>query len=141
MNDGNELDAISWNSIETSLVGNGVSPCKRVAMSEWRASSSERYTATAASLAHPAGVAFDSAGNLYLADLNNHIIREVNIAGIAITVAGTGEQGFQEMAEQPLAPFSNAGKIATGQVSLVDTTNNSSLQSVYQRCRPEPIIW
>jgi sugar lactone lactonase YvrE len=50
--------------------------------------------ATAASLAHPAGVAFDSAGNLYLADLNNHIIREVNIAGIAITVAGTGEQGF-----------------------------------------------
>jgi sugar lactone lactonase YvrE len=50
--------------------------------------------ATAASLAHPAGVAFDSAGNLYLADLNNHMIREVNIAGIAITVAGTGEQGF-----------------------------------------------
>jgi DNA-binding beta-propeller fold protein YncE len=50
--------------------------------------------ATAASLAHPAGVVFDSAGNLYLADLNNHIIREVNIAGIAITVAGTGEQGF-----------------------------------------------
>ena len=50
--------------------------------------------ATAASLALPAGVAFDSVGNLYLADLNNHIIREVNIAGISITVAGTGEQGF-----------------------------------------------
>jgi sugar lactone lactonase YvrE len=50
--------------------------------------------ATAATLALPAGVAYDSAGNLYLADLNNHIIREVNIAGIAITVAGTGEQGF-----------------------------------------------
>jgi sugar lactone lactonase YvrE len=50
--------------------------------------------ATAASLALPAGIAFDSAGNLYLADLNHHIIREVNIAGIATTVAGTGEQGF-----------------------------------------------
>jgi hypothetical protein len=50
--------------------------------------------ATAASLSHPAGVAFDSAGTLYLADLNNHVIREVNIAGIAITVAGTGEQGL-----------------------------------------------
>lgn len=33
--------------------------------------------ATAASLALPAGIAFDSAGNLYLADLNHHIIREV----------------------------------------------------------------
>jgi sugar lactone lactonase YvrE len=50
--------------------------------------------ATAASLALPAGIAFDSAGNLYLADLNHHVIREVNIAGIATTVAGTGEQGF-----------------------------------------------
>ena len=45
--------------------------------------------ATAASLALPAGIAFDSAGNLCLADLNHHLIREVNIAGIATTVAGT----------------------------------------------------
>jgi DNA-binding beta-propeller fold protein YncE len=50
--------------------------------------------ATAASLALPAGIAFDSAGNLYLADLNHHLIREVNIAGIATTVAGTGDQGI-----------------------------------------------
>jgi sugar lactone lactonase YvrE len=50
--------------------------------------------ATAASLALPAGIAFDSAGNLYVADLNHNIIREVNIAGIATIVAGTGEQGF-----------------------------------------------
>ena len=50
--------------------------------------------ATAASLALPAGIAFDSAGNLYVADLNHHILREVNIAGIATIVAGTGEQGF-----------------------------------------------
>src|ERR1700761_9606068 len=59
--------------------------------------------ATAASLALPAGIAFDSAGNLYIADLNHHIIREVNIAGIATIVAGTGEQVFQEMVEQPAA--------------------------------------
>jgi hypothetical protein len=50
--------------------------------------------ATATSLALPAGIAFDSGGNLYLADLNHHLVREVNIAGIATTVAGTGDQGI-----------------------------------------------
>jgi DNA-binding beta-propeller fold protein YncE len=75
------------------LVGNGLalvnlSPCLGGAQAP-----QSGIQATAASLSRPAGVAFDSAGNLYLADLNNHIIREVNIAGIAITV-GTGQQGF-----------------------------------------------
>ncbi|WP_433984647.1 hypothetical protein RBB78_08425 [Tunturiibacter empetritectus] len=50
--------------------------------------------ATAASRALPAQIAFDAAGNLYIAELNNHIIREVNLAGIVTTVAGAGEQGF-----------------------------------------------
>jgi len=50
--------------------------------------------ATAASLAAPAQVAFDAAGNLYIADLNNNVIRKVNLAGIVTTVAGTGDQGF-----------------------------------------------
>lgn len=62
--------------------------------------------ATAATLALPAGVAYDSAGNLYLADLNNQIIREVNLAGIAITVAGTGERVFQETVGQRQVPCS-----------------------------------
>lgn len=50
--------------------------------------------ATAASLAAPAQIAYDAAGNLYIADLNNHVIRKVDLAGIVTTVAGTGEQGF-----------------------------------------------
>ena len=50
--------------------------------------------ATAVSLDRPLGVAYDAAGNFYIADTDNFVIREVNLAGIATVVAGTGEQGF-----------------------------------------------
>ncbi len=50
--------------------------------------------ATTAPLTLPAGIAFDAAGNLYIADLNDNIIRKVDVAGIITTVAGNGEQGF-----------------------------------------------
>ena len=50
--------------------------------------------ATAALLSAPSGVAVDGAGNLYIADFNNHRIRKVNSAGVISTVAGTGTAGF-----------------------------------------------
>lgn len=46
--------------------------------------------ATSASMFEPAGIAFDSAGNLYIADLGNSVIRKVSTSGIINTVAGTG---------------------------------------------------
>ena len=50
--------------------------------------------ATAAQLNHPEGLAIDSVGNLYIADLINHRIRKVTAAGIISTVAGNGSAGF-----------------------------------------------
>src|ERR1700722_5417315 len=50
--------------------------------------------ATEVSLDRPLGVAYDAAGNFYIADTDNFVIREVNLAGITTVVAGTGEQGF-----------------------------------------------
>ncbi|MGE0131651.1 MAG: SBBP repeat-containing protein [Blastocatellales bacterium] len=51
--------------------------------------------ATQAQLNDPRGVAVDAAGNVYIADSNNHRIRKVDAAtGIITTVAGTGEAGF-----------------------------------------------
>jgi uncharacterized protein (TIGR03437 family) len=47
-----------------------------------------------AQLAGTAGVAVDSSGNVYIADIGNHRIRMVNPAGIISTVAGNGNQGF-----------------------------------------------
>ncbi len=49
--------------------------------------------ATSAQLDLPSGVTVDGAGNLYIADTNNHRIRKVTGTTIS-TVAGTGEQGF-----------------------------------------------
>src|ERR1035437_3826253 len=48
--------------------------------------------ATSASLFNPAGVAVDSAGNLYVADYGNHRIRKVS-GGTITTVAGSGGYG------------------------------------------------
>ena len=46
--------------------------------------------ATHAKLGHVQGLAFDSAGNLYIADTTNHRIRRVDTSGIISTVAGNG---------------------------------------------------
>ncbi len=51
--------------------------------------------ATSTSLDLPGGVAIDGAGNLYIADTNNNIIREVNLTSGSIrTVAGTSTPGY-----------------------------------------------
>ena len=51
--------------------------------------------ATAADLYLPTGVAVDAAGNLFIADLQENRIREVNLStGIITTVAGNGTAGF-----------------------------------------------
>ncbi len=50
--------------------------------------------ALATRLHYPADVAVDDAGNLYIADTNNHRIRKVTPNGIITTIAGNGEAGY-----------------------------------------------
>jgi YD repeat-containing protein len=50
--------------------------------------------ATSAQLNVPSGVALDSAGHLYIGDLENHRIRRVDPGGVISTVAGDGTAGF-----------------------------------------------
>ncbi|MCK5554342.1 MAG: SMP-30/gluconolactonase/LRE family protein, partial [Deltaproteobacteria bacterium] len=50
--------------------------------------------ATEAKLWNPTDVAFDSRGNMYIADSGNDRIRRVNTAGIITTYAGSGEMGW-----------------------------------------------
>ena len=47
-----------------------------------------------ASLNRPAALALDSAGNLYIADTFNNVIRKVDTGGAITTVVGSGLAGF-----------------------------------------------
>ncbi|MES2695083.1 MAG: hypothetical protein V4773_16540, partial [Verrucomicrobiota bacterium] len=54
-------------------------------------------TGAAARFLLPYGIAVDSAGNVYVADSGNHIIRKITPAGVVTTLAGTAQQaGFAD---------------------------------------------
>jgi sugar lactone lactonase YvrE len=55
--------------------------------------SGNNVPATAAMINGPRGVAFDALGNMYIADMVNHMIRKVSTTGIITTVAGNGTPG------------------------------------------------
>ena len=51
----------------------------------------------AARFNEPSGIAADNAGNLYVADRANHVIRKITSAGVVITLAGAaGEPGHAD---------------------------------------------
>ncbi|HEY1552243.1 MAG TPA: hypothetical protein VGG28_30660 [Kofleriaceae bacterium] len=50
--------------------------------------------ASSVGLYDPTGVAIDRAGNIYIADSGNSLIRRVDPSGVITTVAGTGELGY-----------------------------------------------
>ncbi|HLX42279.1 MAG TPA: hypothetical protein VKR43_02545 [Bryobacteraceae bacterium] len=58
------------------------------------AASGDGGPAQFARLNHPAGVAVDAQGNLYIADRDNHRVRRVTPHGNVATVAGTGSPGY-----------------------------------------------
>jgi hypothetical protein len=57
--------------------------------------SGDEGLATAAQLNQPSSMAFDAAGNVYIDDSYNNVIRKVDInTGIITTIAGNGTQGY-----------------------------------------------
>jgi sugar lactone lactonase YvrE len=85
--------------------------------------------ATAARLNQPEGIAVDSAGNIFIADLSNNVIREVNKAtGQISTVAGNSTSGFGgDGGPATAAKLNSPDDVAvdsSGNIFIADTGNN-----------------
>jgi len=74
---------VDTNGIITTIAGSGIGGF-----------TGDGGPATNARLDSPNGMAFDAAGNLYIADTSNQRVRMVATNGIITTVAGNGKAGF-----------------------------------------------
>ena len=83
--------------------------------------------ATAAQLSNPLGIAITSAGNLYIADARNNVIRIVNSAGVINTFAGSGLYGHSgDGGAATAASFEATADVkvdASGNVFIADSSN------------------
>jgi hypothetical protein len=82
--------------------------------------------AAAARFNHPTGLAFDPAGNLYVADTGNHTIRKLTPAGVVSTLAGSPGQSGSVDGVGAAARFNGPQGVvvdAAGNVYVADTGN------------------
>ncbi len=80
----------------------------------------------AAAFNTPSGIAFDMAGNLYIADTGNHAIRKRTPQGVVTTLAGDGSAGFRDGAAAQVR-FNGPIGVAVdtqGRVYVADTYND-----------------
>jgi trimeric autotransporter adhesin len=85
--------------------------------------------ATSAELDLPVAAAVDTAGNIYVADRNANVIREVSaVTGVITTVAGNGTAGFAgDGAAATSAELNQPGGVAVdtaGNIYIADFSNN-----------------
>src|SRR4029077_12665547 len=80
-----------------------------------------------ASLFFPTAITFDAAGNLYIADETNNVVRKVDTGGTITTAVGNGGFGFAgDGGPGSFALLAQPGALAfdpTGNLYIADTTN------------------
>ena len=90
--------------------------------------------ATLAQLSFPVGLFVDN-GNVYIADLNNHMIRVVSSTGTITTVAGTGTAGNLGDGEAATSAQLNTPRAmivdGMGNLYIADTNNNKVRMVAY----------
>lgn len=85
-------------------------------------------TGTAATFRNPLAVAADSAGNLYIADTDNHVVRRITPAGVVSTFAGTAGTSGTANGNGAAARFNAPSGIAVDandNVYVADTLNHT----------------
>ncbi len=119
----NRIRMVSPSGVITSVAGSGTG----------QVYAGDGGKATSASLYSPNGIAFDTAGNMYIADTLNNVVRKVNTSGIISTVAGnnysaySGDEGPATSASlsEPTSLAFDAG----GNLYIADS-NNSCIRKV-----------
>jgi len=82
--------------------------------------------AATARFSGPGGLAFDGQGELWIADVGNHVIRHINHKGVVSTPAGTGKVGYIDGAG-PSAAFNQPADVAPipgGKLLVADAFNH-----------------
>lgn len=85
-------------------------------------------TGAAASFNQPAGIAVDAAGNVYVADAGNNLIRMISPAGVVSTLAGNGKSGYIINEIGTAAGFTHPAGVAvdtSGNVYVADAGNHA----------------
>jgi len=95
--------------------------------------------ATQAEIGFPAGIAFDSNGNLFFADMDDQVVRKIDVRGIITTVAGNGASGYAgDGGPATAAELNYPSGVAVddlGNLYIADTGNN-----VIRRVTPSGLI-
>ena len=83
-------------------------------------------TGNSASFYHPAGLATDGAGNVYVADDGNNAIRKVTPSGVVTTLAGNGANGSGDGTGAAASFYGPTGVAldASGNLYVADNGNN-----------------
>ena len=113
----NVIREVNTSGIITTVVGTGSSGY-----------SGDGGQATSAELDVPLALAFDSNGDMLIADGSNSVIREVNASGVIHTVAGNGTQGYTgDGGQATLAELNTPSSVAfdsSGDFFIADQGNN-----------------
>lgn len=116
-NQNHRIRKINTSGIISTIAGNGIA-----------AYSGDDGEATNASLNRPNSVAVDIAGNVYVADMGNNVIRKINPIGIISGIAGNGIGGFSGDGGQATnANISNPSGVAIdliGNIYIADKGNS-----------------